>query len=543
MLYKINKINKINKIFDYYMYHQKGGLKLKIAGTPHLTALINMLTSPGVFISILSVTSLKGFILIFRVEEEYAEYLMQNDNSGRFIIPVTTYILKLAITNPDEVALEPYAFSTKITESETSFYNEVLLQQNIWVKSITGRKPPICPSIGSFLLFDNSNAKKCLNFLKSLSENELKSYQNGTANGDALTSLGRSMPLRHMANNKSHLFTYLLKQISSPRTSNSGLGMILMQNVPDCETLESFLSKNISSGAPYSYSVVGNARARFNNSMSLLISQIVRLFIEIGVIHFDLHENNELYGGDSLIKKWLLIDFGLASNILLKIPDFYLDVDEKNDAEERKNKFYDDFLDLFSSRGKRGLIDDNTEQKRNFIASVMEFLSRIDREKLKEKYYVNPVKENAAEAQANAAADPANQYLQQELADALAEVAAAEAEPAKNYQMMWFEKLKTLPDFDNILENAFVQLEQNMIINIDRTGMLSSTLESYRSQGILFGSEGQPPSAYYVTFPNIQCTSGSGCTISGGKRKKNKTNKTNKTNKRINKTKKKNKSM
>ena len=511
------------------MYNQRGGLKLKIAGMSHLTALINMLTSPGVVISILSVTSLKGFILIFRVEEEYAEYLTQSDN-GRFTIPVTTYILKLAITNPYEVELEPYAFSTKITESETSFYNEVLLQQNVWIKSITGGKLPICPSIGSFLLFDNLNAKKCLNFLKDLSEYELRSYNNGTANGDAVTNLGSSIPFRHMANNKIHLFKYLLKQISSPRISNSGLGIILMQNVPNCETLQTFLLKNIS--ASNTYLVAGNDRAIFNSSISLLISQIVRLFIEIGVMHFDLHENNALYGGIALIKKWLLIDFGLASDILLKIPDFYLDVNEKNVIETKKREYYSKFFEIIKT--KRGLTQDNTEEKRQFILEVMDYLNNIDREKLKEKYYVIPAQKNAAEAAADAAADPTNQYLQQEAADAAAVALAAETAPAVNYQMRWYEKIKVLPDFEDILENAFDQLKQNMIIDIDSTrGMLSTTLDNYRSQGILFGSEGQSPSAYNVTFPNVQCASGSRCTISGGKINRNKTNKRrNKTNKR-----------
>jgi hypothetical protein len=475
---------------------------------------------------------------------------MQNTD-GSFTIPVTSYILKLAITNPSDINLAPYASSIKMTESKTSFYNEVLLQQNVWVKSITGNRPPVCPSIGSFLLFDNNNAKNCLNFFKSLSEHELRRYHDGAVNGNALTTLGRRMTLEQMASNKRQLFIYLLNQISSPRRPDTGLGIILMQNVPNCETLQTFLSQNISRSSG-TYSLVDPAaKTMFVRSISLLISQIVRLFIEIGVIHFDLHENNELYGGLGAVKKWLLIDFGLASDILIKVDDFYLNVGEKNDIERKKEEYLRKFFSLSfnssdtndrSSR-KRGREVD-PEKKRKFISEVMEYLSNIDREKLKEKYYVIPAQENATEAAADAAASPGNPALQQAARIALADAAAAQAAPAVNYQMMWYEKIKALPApvFDDILENVFEQLKENIIVDINSARRMSSqTLGSYRSQGIIFGSEGQSPDNFLIEFPPIACaaSSGAGCIISGGKRNK-KTRKQrkrkNKKNKNYNKT-------
>jgi len=532
------------------MHNQRGGLKLKTQGMTHLNALIQMLSSPGAVLSILSVDSLKGFILIFSVEEGNAQYYMQNTD-GSFTIPVTSYILKLAITNPSDINLAPYASSIKMTESKTSFYNEVLLQQNVWVKSITGNRPPVCPSIGSFLLFDNNNAKNCLNFFKSLSEHELRRYHDSAVNGNALTTLGRRMTLEQMASNKRQLFIYLLNQISSPHRPDTGLGIILMQNVPNCETLQTFLSQNISRSSG-TYSLVDPAaKTMFVRSISLLISQIVRLFIEIGVIHFDLHENNELYGGLGAVKKWLLIDFGLASDILIKVDDFYLNVGEKNDIERKKEEYLRKFFSLSfnssdtndrSSR-KRGREVD-PEKKRKFISEVMEYLSNIDREKLKEKYYVIPAQENATEAAADAAASPGNPALQQAARIAAADAAAAQAAPAVNYQMMWYEKIKALtaPVFDDILENVFEQLKENIIVDINSARRMSSqTLGSYRSQGIIFGSEGQSPDNFLIEFPPIACaaSSGAGCIISGGKRNK-KTRKQkkrkNKKNKNYNKT-------
>jgi len=538
------------------MHNQRGGLKLIKQGTTHLDALIRMLLSPGAVISILSENSLRGFILIFSVEEGNAEYYMQNMD-GSFTMPATSYILKLAITNPSDIYLAPYASSIKMTESKTSFYNEVLLQQNVWIKSITGNRPPVCPSIGSFFLFNNNNAKNCLNFFKSLSEHELRCYSNGTINGNAFTTLGRRMTLEQMANNKRQLFIYLLSQISSPHRLNTGLGIILMQNVPNCETLQTFLLQNISRSSG-SYSLAGAlladpvAKTMFVHSISLLISQIVRLFIEIGVIHFDLHENNELYGGLGAFKKWLLIDFGLASDILIKVDDFYLNVGEKNDIERKKEEYLRNFFSLsFNSSSdinnrssrKRGLVA-RPEEKRQFISEVMEYLSNIDREKLKEKYYVIPAQENATEAAAEAAASPGNPAAAAAAARAAGAAAAAEAAPAVNYQMMWYEKIKALPApvFDDILENVFEQLKEIIIVNIDSARSMSlQTLDSYKSQGIIFGSEGKSPDDYLFEFPPIACaaSSGAGCIISGGKRNK-KTRKQrkrkNKKNKNYNKT-------
>ena len=526
------------------MYNQKGGLKLINPEISHIVALTNMLNSPGVEISILSVMSLKGFILIFSVQEENSEYFMQNISNGRFDTPVTSYILKLAVTTPSPIRLDPYAFSNKLSETPESFYNEVLLQQNVWIKSITGNRPPICPSIGSFFLFNNINAVKCLNFFKSLTRNELKSYRNGTADGNRITTLGKPMPLEYMARNKIDLFDYLLRQINSytGQRARAGLGMILMQNVLECQTLETFLSKNITSGPHYSYSVVGNARAQFNNSMSLLISQIIRLFIEIGVIHFDLHENNALYGGIN-IKKWLLIDFGLASDVVIKIPDFYLDVHEKDVIQEQQKKYNVDFESLISRRNKRSISEDSNTSSNNkieFISDIMEYIINIDREKIKEKYSVIPAQKYVAEVAAELAANPGDPILQQALASEEAILAAAQAASAHKYQMMWYDKLKMLLDFDDILENAFVQLYENTRVNIESGINLSgSTLNSYQSQGFIFGLKGEAKD-YLTDFPSIQCGSDSICTISGGKIIKNKTKKQrkrkNKKNKNYNKT-------
>ena len=76
-------------------------------------------------------------------------------------------------------------------------------------------------------------------------------------------------------------------------------------------------------------------------------AQIARLFINIGVIHFDLHSGNALIylSPDNTIKS-LIIDFGRASNIMTDTDDDYLNVSEKLTMREKKEEFFNRLFKL-----------------------------------------------------------------------------------------------------------------------------------------------------------------------------------------------------
>ena len=288
---------------------QIGGLKKKTLTKEGLSPVRDMINSTGATLEMMTCGSLKGFMFVLTVRPENSEYFGLDGNRTRFTVPVTSFILKLAVTAPNES--DPIADYTDINkpvghpdhiiekapETEDSFFEEAKLQQHIWKSSIMGGREEICPSIANLSFFRNADALKFLNFIYYKVHNP-----DSIHTLDFLHSVCQGNP------------TY-------------GIGMILMPKIERSVTLYEFL--RIPRGQMF------NDVQITDNSKQLVyaetLAKIVRLYIEGHVIHFDLHHKNALvYITSRGELKVVLIDFGRASNLNIGRADDYMSRGEKH---------------------------------------------------------------------------------------------------------------------------------------------------------------------------------------------------------------------
>jgi hypothetical protein len=425
------------------MINQRGGLKRKdSAGELNSTdillqminseeATLNFLVNPG--------SSLKGIIAVLKVKPEHSAYEGLNPETGKFNLQVSTFIIKFTITTPSGNRKLYYDLIKKKSESNNSFLEETMLQQKIWIESILGKKPAIeiCPSIGSLLLLNNVNGNK---FLRLIPDSDVKSILKG--------------------------FLSLKKDVERLDIYPPGLGILLMQNVEHSQTLSSI---------PVNY--VESDDNNYLRSICILIAQVVRLFVFLQVIHFDLHTNNVLFffQNDKIMCK--LIDFGLASDVSNSDSDFFLSTEEKRKIFADIKTFSSKFYELSGY-----VFDEVDEPKIEFIRDVMDYLKTQDI-KISEKSGIHD----------------------------------------GSYQMNWYENVKSN---DRLLLKAFELLREIIIVSVDAgTGLCSNTIKRYTGKGKLF-SVG---SVEYIV-ESVESSS-AGCSIMGGKRKTKKYKKSKKTRK------------
>lgn len=290
---------------------QKGGLKLINPEKTGFKPVFDMINSPNAQLKLLTYKSRKGFIISLTVDENDSEYLGLVNK--KFTKKITNYILKVTVITPDEnTMLPPYHNILKLSESRESYFNEAKHQQNIWIKSIIGAREELCPSIANFSLIDNYDSKLLMNHLIRANASDLDSKQ---------------------------VFKYLFNVVNDYSNNYSGeLGIIVMANVENSITLGDFLDLN---NGEYLDGLQINDSER-NNAIISVLAKIERLFIDIGVIHFDLHADNALiYVTPTNEIKSVIIDFGRASNILDDTTDHLLTRDEKAELIIMRNYAYD----------------------------------------------------------------------------------------------------------------------------------------------------------------------------------------------------------
>lgn len=251
------------------MFQQKGGVKLSDTSLTGFTPIQQMLDSPGATLKVLTASSLKGFMLTLDVQPENSKYLTQ-DTKKNFTIPATSFILKyVVITDDAGDTLSDYTSGSKVvqkaSESANSFYNEAILQQEIWESSVQGNKKAICPPVANFSMFDHNSSIELL-------RRQFNKYQNP-------------------------ILRYLHHEFVSPTIKNGNyrIGILTMPKI-ESVTLYDFLDKSDTALKKKMYSSA--------------IAKLVRLFVDsTKTFHFDLHGGNVLvmYDGECII-----IDFGNA---------------------------------------------------------------------------------------------------------------------------------------------------------------------------------------------------------------------------------------
>jgi hypothetical protein len=432
----------------------KGGVKKKNEHKKGFKPVFDMIIPPTTTLDILTYSSSSGFLFKMEVtNEDDFEYFTKGKST--FNVPVTSYILKFVIITPTEgTKFTPYKGVDKSSETKEFFYSEANIQQKAWFRSTSGNKPEVCPSIANFSLFDNINSMRLLSILKKKTSRLIEEKE---------------------------LFQYMSNIIGPNPTY--GLGLIVMPSILPSSTFRSILTDG------------SFDEGQKNIVVSNLIAKIIRLFIEDGIIHFDLHSSNALVYMENSKLETVIIDFGRASDVTTLRDDIFLLEDEKERIVIKKDKYYDDLL---------------TEKRTNpktetymikYVKDVMNYITLIDREVNQQIYpgfYIG--RPNA-------------------------------------YQMQWYENYK---NNDRVLLDAYHILKQTSVTLGDRG--LATTMETYMKDGLLFDLR-NPVDSYYVTVtkplpprmseaPNpppaprmseacIENESGEwSCTIMGGKNRK-----------------------
>lgn len=139
----------------YNMMKSRGGVKKRFAEKPGILPIIHMLRKGKV--KLLTNNSFSGIIFQLTVDEADSEYMDLLD--GKFVVPVTDYVLKLVCISKTPLRWNSYIFKgiNKKIELEADFINEARLQQKIWMESISGGRPALCPSIVDVLFFDKES--------------------------------------------------------------------------------------------------------------------------------------------------------------------------------------------------------------------------------------------------------------------------------------------------------------------------------------------------------------------------------------------------
>ncbi len=418
-----------------------GGTKKTDETKKGFSPLFSMINNSSSKLSVLTVDSLKGFMIRLSVNSKDSVYKSLNKQNSRFTKPVTEYILKfVVITDKNDTHLPNYKDIEKSSESMDSFFDEAKLQQHIWSKSITGGRPPICPPVVNFSIFDNTNSTKLLNFLIQKS---IKDYENSInynkSRRDFVEEAEHKIKCELLPT--THVFTYLRDTVANSKDKSYKIGILTMPMVSNSKTLADAIQD------------VSTPPIAVPN----VIAKIVRLFIEIGVIHFDLHSGNVLVfkdsNDDSTENDSLIIDFGRASDITNGKTDMFVSREDKQSLFESKKKFYDGFISTNSL---------NTDPlKKNFINDVIKYIAAED-------HYEN---------------DRLFGYSNE-----------------TSYQMDWIEQYIRNPAHSGIILKSY-----NILETISKTSdpkLLPSTIKKYETEGHIVKLDGDP-SNFMATFPKL----------------------------------------
>lgn len=305
------------------MTNQKGGVTKKNNAISDADALRNMITN-SVSNKAISYGSLKCFVWVFDIAPANSQYNDINVTTGQLNRPVTKYVIKVVITNPNKSRDMPNQYVDPITgtshikssDAITSLVEEANTQQEAWIKTFSQGVYVECPSVASLCFFDNQNGKNFVNFLR----NRFGS-NNMNDNNDNIKRTN-------------YICQYLLDQLNynPPNISDTrGIAVILMPLVGEEEigaetaTLHDFV--NFPIGHIFNGWEINETQK--DAAFSSIIASVIRLFIA-GIIHMDLHGKNSLiyYTSDARLHCKIL-DFGNSSIFTDNRDDSFLNRQEK----------------------------------------------------------------------------------------------------------------------------------------------------------------------------------------------------------------------
>ena len=342
---------------------QTGGVVLnsslyKLGDNHGIKPIYDMLELAKTTVTLLSVNSLNGLMFKIDVGDDIVSYpyLDLLPGSQRFSVDVKSFIIKIVVVSTQERdKLGPMVFGNlnlvgdqtlikKEAVSPENFKKESIIQDSIWIKSVAGSRPAICPSVAyASILTDDVSNRLLLKLRNKLNTRDV----------DANITIAY---LAETIYNKQNKYYYAHRK----------LGILLMPTIPDARTFYRF-RRDIPND-PTTPEVVPEV---VRDVVAIIIAQIVRMCIELKVIHFDLHPENVMVYPDGDIMKSKIIDFGRASRLDSGSTDAYFSGEEKAEILAETALIYTEFNNIKTRR--------RNEEKIDFMRETMEYITDLEK--------------------------------------------------------------------------------------------------------------------------------------------------------------------
>lgn len=301
-------------------------------------------------LELVSAFSLRGFV--FRVTTNQSEsYIMKI-----VVLSPNSFDSSISLTKCTEL-VNSLKNQKKLTQKEELFKSESEIQNFIYNESKRGDRNPICPGVSYSVIYKCDISK---DFLSLLDDTNKKLH--GTNKNFSLFSFN---PFRKTPEIDSvikcllHYFTqnFIIQGEKEPYFFR--LGIILMDEIPECVTFYEFIHDN-------------NLQEDKNLAYSNIYYQLIYLFLIIGVINFDMHRDNALVYRDRDIIKTLLIDFDWGDDLTYEEDSKYLISYEKRYINKIRTKLTEELNSIIFS-----YVESSPQSKINFIMKTMNILNII----------------------------------------------------------------------------------------------------------------------------------------------------------------------
>ncbi len=303
---------------------QSGGVVLnsslyKLGDNHGIKPIFDMLELKNTKVTLLSATSLNGLLFKVDIGDDIAAYpyLDLLPGSQRFSVGVKSFIIKIVVVSTQAGdKLDPLIFQKsnivgdqiaigKKAVSPKSFEKETIIQDRIWIKSVSGSRPAICPSVAYATILTDDVSDQLLGKLQNKLNPNDNFYENVTI---------------------SYLANAIYNRQQKSYYPHRKLGILLMPTIPNARTFVRFRHDNPND--PTAPEVVPEV---VRDVIAHTIAQIARMFIESKIIHLDLHVENVMVYKENEDDgyKSKIIDFGRASIIDSGSSDIYFSREEK----------------------------------------------------------------------------------------------------------------------------------------------------------------------------------------------------------------------
>ena len=310
-------------------------------------------------VTLLTVDSLNGFMFKIDIGDDIVDYpyLDLLPGSQRFSVDVKSFIIKIVVVSKRESdRLAPLIFNKshivgdqiiikKETVSPESFEKEAIIQDRIWIQSVSGSRPAICPSVAYANIMEDDISDQLLGKLQNKLNPNDNFYENVTISY-----------LADVIYNRQNKYYYDYRK----------LGILLMPTIPDARTFYQFRRDHPND--PTTPEIVQEV---VRDVVANIIAQIVRTCLELKVIHLDLHSQNVMVYPDGDIMKSKIIDFGRASILDSGSTDTYF-------SEKEKVEILDEIADMYAEFNEIKIAE-NDEEKIDFMHNVMEYITDLEK--------------------------------------------------------------------------------------------------------------------------------------------------------------------